>query len=85
MAGPYHPAFRELCESKIYLDKVLEALKEKSITSGFIEITVGQSFVSMLTGQNRSNILKLNEMGFKVKIIQNKDFVKYKVRVTNVI
>lgn len=81
VTGPYHPAFREICESKIYLDNVFEQLNEKDITSGCIEITVGTSFVSMLTGQKKSNILKLNEMGFKVKIIQNKEYEKYKVSV----
>lgn len=81
VAGPYHPAFREICESKIYLDKVLSELRLKDIKQGKIEITVGTSFVSMLTGQKKSNILKLNELGFEVKIIQNKEYEKYKVTV----
>ncbi|MBQ7861306.1 MAG: radical SAM protein [Clostridia bacterium] len=81
VAGPYHPAFREICESKIYLDKVLYQLNEKSITGDEIEITVGSSFVSMLTGKKKCNILKLNEMGYKVKIVQNQEYEKYKVSV----
>lgn len=81
VAGPYHPAFREICESRIYLDNVLSQIKEKDLTVGDIEITVGTSFVSMLTGQKKANILRLNEMGFKVKIVQNKEYEKYKVSV----
>lgn len=81
VAGPYHPAFREICESKIYLDNVLKVLKSKGIEKGDIEITVGSSFVSMMTGQKRCNILRLNEMGYKVKIVQNKEYEKYKVSV----
>lgn len=81
VAGAYHPAFREICESKVYLDKVLHELKEKNIPGGEIEITVGSRFVSMLTGQKKCNIKKLNEYGYKVKIIQNKDYQKYKVTV----
>lgn len=81
VAGPYHPAFREICESRIYLDKVLNQIKAQKLTSGEIEITVGTSFVSMLTGQKKANILRLNEMGFKVKIVQNKEYEKYKVSV----
>lgn len=81
VAGPYHPAFREICESKIYLDKVLCELDKKNITQGKIEITVGSSFVSMLTGQKKVNITKLREMGFVVKIVQNKEYEKYKVTV----
>lgn len=82
VAGPYHPAFREICESKIYLDKVLAELEKGKIPQGKIEITVGTPFVSMLTGQKRTNISKLNEMGFEVKIIQSREYEKYKVRVT---
>ena len=85
VAGAYHPAFREICESKIYFDKVLEAIKNEGISEGEIEITVGSSFVSMLTGQKRCNIKKLNEMGFKVKIIQNKEYEKYKLMVSSII
>lgn len=81
VAGAYHPAFREICESKIYLDNVFSQIKEKNIPQGFIEITVGSRFVSMLTGQKKCNISKLNESGYKVKIIQNKDYQKYKVTV----
>ncbi len=85
VSGPYHPAFREICESKIYLDNVLAELERNRIRQGKIEITVGTSFVSMLTGQKKANISKLNEMGFEVKIIQNKEYEKYKVRVASII
>ena len=85
VAGPYHPAFREICESKIYLDNVLAELEKGKIPQGKIEITVGTPFVSMLTGQKKANISKLNEMGFEMKIIQNKEYEKYKVSVANYI
>ena len=81
VAGPYHPAFREICESKLYLDNVLEELEKSNIKQGKIEITVGAPFVSMLTGQKKTNITRLREMGFDVKIIQNKEYEKYKVTV----
>ena len=81
IAGPYHPAFKEICESKIYLDNVLSELERQKISQGKIEITVGSSFVSMLTGQKKTNILKLNEMGYEIKIVQNKEYEKYKVTV----
>lgn len=81
VAGPYHPAFREICESKIYFDNVLLQLEKLGIADGDIEITVGASYVSMLTGQKKANILKLNEKGYRVKIVQNKEYEKYKVSV----
>lgn len=79
VAGAYHSAFREICESKIYLDEVLLQIKKNEIPKGKIEITVGSSFVSMLIGQRKSNIRRLNSEGYEVKIIQNKDYPKYKV------
>ena len=81
VAGPYHPAFREICESKIYLDNILSELKKSEISKGNIEITVGSPYVSMLTGQKKINIAKLNEMGYCVKVIQSPEFEKYKVTV----
>lgn len=81
VAGAYHPAFREICESKIYLDKVLSQIKEKAVSAGEIEITVGDRFVSAMTGQKRCNIIRLNEMGYKAKIIKDKDYKKYQVSV----
>lgn len=79
VAGAYHPAFREICESRIYLDKVLSCLKEQKINEGEIEITVGSRFVSMLTGQKRSNIKYLNEKGYSCKIRQDNSMEKYEI------
>ena len=81
LAGPYHPAFREICESKIYYDNIVSQLEKEGITRGDVEITVGAPFVSMAVGQRKSNIARLNEKGFRVKIVQNKEYEKYKVTV----
>lgn len=80
VAGVYHPAFRELCESKIYLRLVTDEIINNKIKPGNIEIAVGSKFVSQLTGQKKCNLKKLNELGFKVSIVKN-DFEKYKVSV----
>ncbi len=81
VAGAYHPAFREICESKLYLDEVISQLKDTGIGGGRIEITVGSKYLSMLIGQKKTNIHKLNKMGYEVSVIQNKDYPKYKVSV----
>lgn len=80
VAGVYHPAFRELCESRIYFRLVTDEIKRKNIKPGNIEITVGSKYVSQLTGQKKCNIKKLSELGFKVSIVQN-GYEKYKVSV----
>ncbi len=70
IAGVYHPAFRELCESKIMLDKVLELLidENKEIEHN---VLVSPRCVSKLIGNNKSNINRLNELGYKIKVVQN--------------
>lgn len=72
VAGVYHPAFRELCESKIMLDKALRLLKENKVYDR-CEIMVSPSCISKMIGNKRSNILRLNELGYNVKIIQSND------------
>ena len=81
VAGAYHPAFREICESMIYLKKVTDEIKKQNIKPGEISVTVGSPFVSMLTGQKKSNTQKLRAMGYILKIKQDKDLKKYEIRV----
>lgn len=79
VAGAYHPAFREICESKIYLHKVLEAIENGRVPKGEIEITVGSRYVSMLTGQKKSNISYLKDRGYICKIRQDETMEKYEI------
>lgn len=77
ISGPYHPAFRELCESKRFLNYVLDFLQRSDCDgrSNTYTIEVSPSFVSKAIGQKRSNILRLKEQGLNVKIIGNKELV----------
>lgn len=79
VAGAYHPAFREICESKIYLKKVLAEIDKANLKCGDIEIIVGSRYVSMLTGQKKSNINYLKENGYNCKILQDKTMEKYEI------
>lgn len=81
VAGAYHPAFREICESRIYLRKVLGEIERLSIPEGEITVTVGPQFVSMMSGQKKSNTQKLRDMGYNLKIKQNDKLKKYEVEV----
>lgn len=81
VAGAYHPAFREICESKIYLRKVLGIVEKENIPQGNITITVNKKCVSALTGQKRSNIEKLKTMGYNCKVEQSETQKKYEVSV----
>jgi len=67
VAGPFHPAFRELCESEIYLKKMHKLLicdyKNRSVT-----FYVPQRELSKAVGQKRRNIELLKGDGYTVKI-----------------
>lgn len=79
VAGVYHPAFRELCESRIYLENELALLE--GVPKGNIDLTVSAKFVSQALGQKRSNIEKLNRLGYSCRIIQDPTMRKYDVKI----
>ena len=81
VAGAYHPAFREICESRIYLRKVLSEIKRQGTPKGDLTVTVGTSYVSMMSGQKKFNSEKLREMGYNLKIKQDKNMKKYEIEV----
>ena len=66
LSGPYHPAFRELCESKRLLEKL--KLKFADLPKGYWRAYVAPSMVSKFVGHKKENILRLHEMGYDVRI-----------------
>ena len=79
VAGAYHPAFKEICESKIYLRKVTEFIRENKIPEGKIEIRVSPKSVSQMAGQKKANIEALKTLGYEAKITADESIEKYKV------
>lgn len=72
VAGPWHPAFKEICDSKVFLKRIQSEVTQ----SGNYEISVNPKDVSAVVGQKRENILKLKEKGFNLKIIQDNSIKK---------
>ena len=66
VAGPYHPAFMELCRSRIFLDTLTADLEQRKITKALV--TTAPQMLSAAIGQKRSNIEKLREMGYEIEI-----------------
>lgn len=71
LAGCYHPAFRELCESKIFFDKIYEVLRNKS--KGKYTFEINPKDCSKAIGQSRKNIISFKKMGYDICFKQNKD------------
>lgn len=80
VAGAYHPAFRELCESRLYFEKCCKIIKDNNIT-GKITIYVSPSEISKMTGQKRSNIESLLQMGISAQVKPDADLGKYMLRI----
>ena len=80
IAGAYHPAFRELCESRLYFEKCCKIIKDNNIT-GKITIYVSPSEISKMTGQKRSNIESLLQMGISAQVKPDADLGKYMLRI----
>lgn len=79
LAGAYHPAFRELCESRIYLKRVADIIEKNNI-SGNVCINVCPSDISKMTGQKKTNLEKLRAMGVNARIRGDEGLSAYEVR-----
>lgn len=66
LAGPYHPAFRELCESRIMLDRAISLLRQRD--AGKYTLRVSPRCRSKMTGNKKSNLLALKERGYEIQI-----------------
>ena len=69
LSGPYHPSFRELCESRIMLDKALELLDGRE--PGICKIAVNPRSRSKLAGNKKSNLKALSERGYTLEITED--------------
>lgn len=79
LAGPFHPAFRELCESLLYYETALGLLRREMPGGGRAEIAVNPQAVSKMVGQNRSNIKKLRQAGYEVFVKSDPSVKKFDV------
>ncbi len=77
IAGPWHPAFSELCYSKIMLNKAIDLLHD----SGNYFIFVNKSLVSKMIGQKRQNIIFLKNLGFECTVKTDNSLGENELRV----
>ncbi len=71
VAGAYHPAFRELCESEIFITDVLRKLNAENIAEGKITIKVSPKAVSKLVGQKKKNLTTLKKLGYIPLVVED--------------
>lgn len=79
LAGAYHPAFRELCEAKLYRELVLEELSGRK--KGEYLLTVANREISKLIGQRKENILFLQSLGFDCRVKGSDSLLPYEIEI----
>ena len=74
----YHPAFKELCEAKIFYNSFLELSKECSST--VLDVFINQKSLSKFLGQKKSNLKKFNDLGYDITVNFDNDLSKYELK-----
>ena len=77
IAGPWHPAFSELCQSQIMLNSALKKLNNK----GDYIIYVNKKDISKMIGQKKSNLNYLKSQGFECKVCEKDGLGSLKIEV----
>ncbi len=75
LGNNYHPAFKELCESKLMLEKFLALAKFPEKRE--IRVFINPKSLSKLLGQKKCNLHKLEGLGYKLKIEFDDELDKY--------
>ncbi len=62
VAGPYHPAFRQLVESGLWYDSIVNKIKQLNVKVKKVQVTVNPQDANNVIGHKKENIEKLKEM-----------------------
>ena len=76
-AGPWHPAFGELCENEIFKKLLLDRLKEP----GNYIVYCAQESVSKVVGHGQRNIEFFKELGYNYKVISDGGLTGRQIRI----
>ncbi len=80
VAGPWHPAFSEICDSYRFLKKITD----RCMAGKSYEIEVNPADISKAVGQKRANLEELHSLGINVKFIQNDNISKNTLKIREV-
>ncbi len=71
-AGPYHPAFRQLVESRMWYDEIVEQIKKFNVKVMQVKIIANPENINNIIGHKKENILKLKDT-YEVDVIVQPD------------
>ncbi|MCC8022425.1 MAG: radical SAM protein [Clostridiales bacterium] len=81
LAGPYHPALRDLAENHIFLEQMRRAVRDLPRGPGWA--SVHPKAVSRCVGQNRHNLITLERMGYRFRLKPDDSLSAYELRMTH--
>ena len=79
VAGPWHPAFREICESEIYFARAVRALREVPKETE-ITLAVAPRALSQMIGQKQENLHRLRALGYPCRVAAAQGMQEYEVK-----
>ena len=76
VAGPYHPAFRQLVEASMWYDSIVNKIKQINTKVMQVKIIANPENVNNIIGHKKENILKLKETYDVDVTIEGNDEIK---------
>lgn len=72
VAGPFHPAFRQLVESGMWYDAIVEKIKKLNVKVKEVEVTINPVDVNNVIGHKKENVIKLKDT-YDVDLVVKQD------------
>jgi len=76
VAGPYHPAFRQLVEGNMWYDAIVSKIKKCNTKVKVVEIKANPEDINNIIGHKKENINKLKDMYDVDVIIKSDETIK---------
>ncbi len=76
VAGPYHPAFRQLVESRICYDDFSKKIHKLNNRVKVVKVRVNRSLINNFVGHKRENIRRIKELYDVDVVVEQDDSVK---------
>ncbi len=81
VAGPYHPAFRQLVESRICYDEFSKKIRDLNNRVKVVKVNVNGNMINNFVGHKKENIKRIKEIYNVDVVVERDDKVKgYKMK-----
>lgn len=77
VSGPYHPAFRQLVESRICYDDFAKKIQKLNNKVHTVKVLVNEKNINNFVGHKRENIVRIKQLYNVDVIVEKSDKVKY--------